>query len=135
MYVCMAITHSKSKDQPGKVANPARGQLKRENNISLSPFEPDNFISQDEFGRPVPRQPAYYEGSNAEKGGFERSRRDLFLDVSVGVHILLVVEQSSLKLSLGGVVAVVVVVSHIQRIGCQPGKNYFTRWLIPLVVC
>ena len=28
---------------------------------------------------------------------FERSRRELFLDVSVGVHILLVVEQSSLE--------------------------------------
>ena len=27
------------------------------------------------------------------------------------------------------------VVSHIQRIGCQPQKNYFTRWPIPLVVC
>ena len=26
------------------------------------------------------------------------------------------------------------VVSHIQRIGCQPRKNYFTRWPIPLVV-
>ena len=31
MYVCMVITYSKSKDQPGKVANPARGQLNREN--------------------------------------------------------------------------------------------------------
>ena len=30
---------------------------------------------------------------------------------------------------------VVVVVSHIQRIGCQPEKNYFTWWPIPLVVC
>ena len=30
---------------------------------------------------------------------------------------------------------VVVVVSHIQRIGCQPEENYFTRWPIPLVVC
>ena len=29
--VCMVITDSKSKDQPGKVANPARGQLNREN--------------------------------------------------------------------------------------------------------
>ena len=28
-----------------------------------------------------------------------------------------------------------VVVSHIRRIGCQPEKNYFTRWPIPLVVC
>ena len=38
--------------------------------------------------------------------------------------------------NLESTVAVVVfVVSHIQRIGCQPGKNYFTRWPIPLVVC
>ena len=28
---------------------------------------------------------------------FERSRRELFLDVSIGVHILLVLEQSSLE--------------------------------------
>ena len=34
-----------------------------------------------------------------------------------------------------GYKGVVVVVSHIQRIGCQPEKNYFTRWPIPLVVC
>ena len=27
MYVCMVITYSKGKDQLGKVANPARGQL------------------------------------------------------------------------------------------------------------
>ena len=26
-FVCMVITYSKSKDQPGMVANPARGQL------------------------------------------------------------------------------------------------------------
>ena len=31
MYVSMVITYSKSMDQPGKVANPARGQLNREN--------------------------------------------------------------------------------------------------------
>ena len=32
MHVCMyGHTHSKSMDQPGKVANPARGQLSREN--------------------------------------------------------------------------------------------------------
>ena len=31
MYVCMAITCSKGKDQPGKVVNPAHGQLNREN--------------------------------------------------------------------------------------------------------
>ena len=31
MYVCMFIAYGKSMDQPGKVANPARGQLNREN--------------------------------------------------------------------------------------------------------
>ena len=32
MYVCMyGHTYSKSMDQPGKVASPARGQLKRKN--------------------------------------------------------------------------------------------------------
>ena len=32
MYVCMyGDTYSKSMDQPGKVANPARDQLNREN--------------------------------------------------------------------------------------------------------
>ena len=41
-------------DQPGKVANPARGQLNRENNIPLSPCVPDNLVSRDGFGRPVP---------------------------------------------------------------------------------
>ena len=35
----------------------------------------------------------------------------------------------------GGDVIVVVVVSRIQRIGCQPEKNYSPRWPIPLVVC
>ena len=29
--VCMVVTDSKSKDQPGKVANAARGLLNREN--------------------------------------------------------------------------------------------------------
>ena len=41
----MAITYSKGKDQPGKVANPARGQLNRENEyISLSAFAPENLV-------------------------------------------------------------------------------------------
>ena len=46
-------------DQQDKVANPARGQLNREMNISLFPFAPENLISLDGFGRPVPRQPAH----------------------------------------------------------------------------
>ena len=46
-------------DQPGKIANPARGQLNREMSISLIPFAPENLVSRDGFGCPVPRQPAY----------------------------------------------------------------------------
>ena len=55
----MVITYSKGKDQPGKVANPARGQLNREMDISLSPFAPENLVSRHGFGSPVPRQPAH----------------------------------------------------------------------------
>ena len=44
-------------DQPGKVANPARGQLNRENDIPLSPCVPEKLVSRDGFSRPVPRQP------------------------------------------------------------------------------
>ena len=45
--------------QSGKVANPARGQMNRENEYSLFPFTPENLVSRDGFGRPVPRQPAH----------------------------------------------------------------------------
>ena len=64
MYACMYSHHlQQSIDQPGKVANLACGQLDRENdislNISLSLFAPENLVSRESFGRPVPRQPAY----------------------------------------------------------------------------
>ena len=36
-YVCMVITHGKVKDQPGKVASAARGQLNRENDFLPCP--------------------------------------------------------------------------------------------------
>ena len=48
------------------------------------------------------------------------------LDLWHGVLLLLIINSTCHN---------VVVVSHIQRIGCQPEKNYFTRWPIPLVVC
>ena len=48
-----------SMDQPGKVANPARGQLNKENDIPLSPCVPENLVARDGFSRPVPRQPAH----------------------------------------------------------------------------
>ena len=52
-------------DQPGKVANPARGQLNREKNIPLSP------CVRDGFSRPVPRQPAHLH-TQAESGAYLR---------------------------------------------------------------
>ena len=58
-------------DQPGKVANPARGQLNREINIPLSPFVPENLVSRDGFSRPVPRQPAHPH-TQAESGAYLR---------------------------------------------------------------
>ena len=58
-------------DQPGKVANPARGQLNRENNILLSPCAPENLVSRDGFSRPVPRQPAHLH-TQAESGAYLR---------------------------------------------------------------
>ena len=67
----MVITYSKSKDQPGKVAIPARGQLNREINISRSPFAPKNLVSRDGFGSPVPRQPAHVH-TQAESGAYLR---------------------------------------------------------------
>ena len=44
-------------DQSSKVANPACGQLNRENEFSLSALASGNLVSRDGFGSPVPRQP------------------------------------------------------------------------------
>ena len=70
-------------DQPGKVANPASGQLNRENNIPLSPCVPENLVSRDGFSRSVPRQPAHPH-TQAESGAYLRdssrvSRRRPFM--------------------------------------------------------
>ena len=65
--------HSKSMDQPGKVANPARGQLSREKmNISLSAFAPENLVPRDGFGSPVPRQSAHLH-TQVESGAYLRN--------------------------------------------------------------
>ena len=55
----MVITSSKGKDQPGEVANPARGQLNSENELFLSLFAPGNLVPRAGLGRPVPRQLAH----------------------------------------------------------------------------
>ena len=41
------------------VGNPARGHLNRKHVVSLSPLAPENLVSRDRFGRPVPRKPAH----------------------------------------------------------------------------
>ena len=66
-------TYSKSTDQPGKVANPARGQLNRINEYSpvRVQFVPENLVSRDGFGSPVPRQPAHLH-TQAESGAYLR---------------------------------------------------------------
>ena len=58
-------------DQPGKVANPARGQLNRKSEFPLSPCVPKNLVPRDGFSRPVPRQPAHLH-IQAESGAYLR---------------------------------------------------------------
>ena len=62
-----------STDQPGMTVNPARGQLNSKMNISLSSSAPENLVSRDGFGRPIPRQPAHSPYYNqAESGAYSR---------------------------------------------------------------
>ena len=64
-------TYNKSMEQPGKVANPVRGQLDREINISLSASVPENLVSLGEFGSPIPRQSVHLR-TLAESGTYLR---------------------------------------------------------------
>ena len=70
MYVVWS-SHIAEYGSNGKVANPARGQLNRENNIPLSPCVPENLVSRDGFSRLVPRQPAHLH-TQAESGAYLR---------------------------------------------------------------
>ena len=85
VYVCMYVwsSHIAEYGSTGKVANPTRGQLDRENNIRLSLCVPENLVSRDGFSRPVPRQPAHLH-TLAESGAYLRDssrvpRRRLFM--------------------------------------------------------
>ena len=60
---------SKSMDQPGMVANPARGRYTGKMNIFLSPFAPEILVSRDGFGSPVSRQPAHLH-TQVESGSY-----------------------------------------------------------------
>ena len=65
----MVIPCCLSKDQPDKVTNPARGQLNKKNEFSLSPFAPEILASRDGFGSPVPREPARLH-TQADSGAY-----------------------------------------------------------------
>ena len=116
-------------DQPGKVANPARGQLNRENNIPLSPCVPENLVSRDGFSRPVPRQPAHLH-TQAESGAYLRDssrvprRRPYETAIRHRVSPEFIGSRNCVPMAFSCCCCfVVVVVSHIQRIGCQPEKT------------
>ena len=79
--VCMVVTYSKSMDQPGKVANPGRGQLNRKNEPA---YAPENLVSRDGFGSPVLRQPAHLH-TQAESGVYF----GIPTDFRGGVHLFL----------------------------------------------
>ena len=88
LFMYSSHSYSKSMDQPGKVANPARGQLNREIDISLSAFAPENLVSRDGFDSPVPRQPAHLHNTRAESGAYLRDyfrvpRRRPFIETAI----------------------------------------------------
>ena len=70
-YIYMYIV---SREQLGEVANPARGQLNRKNEYSMSPFAPENLISRNGFDCPTPCQPA---GTGSYSRDFSRFPRRL----------------------------------------------------------
>ena len=60
-------TYSKSMDQPGRLPILLVVSSTGKINISLSAFAPENLVSRDGFGSPVPRQPAHLH-TQAESG-------------------------------------------------------------------
>ena len=60
MYVYVELCLYVWPSQPGKVANPSRGQqLTGKMNYSMSSFAPENLVSRDGFGGPISRQLAH----------------------------------------------------------------------------
>ena len=93
--ICM-VTYSKCMDQPCKVAHPARVQLNRENELFLSAFAPENLVSRDGFGSPVPRQPAHHLHTLAESGAHSpHSRLNVVLTCGIPPHTVLFVRRAN----------------------------------------
>ena len=68
---------------------------------------------------------------------FERSRRELSLDVSVGVHILLVVEQSNLESQSRGCAKtpILTVYTHGRNVNVQYSGGFLPDIIILLTQC
>ena len=64
--------YSKSMDQPGKVANPARGQLNWENSYFPVPVRACEFGLARRFGSPVPPRQLAHLHTQAEYGAYLR---------------------------------------------------------------
>ena len=64
-------TYSTSTDQPVRLPILLEVSWKGKMNISLSAFAPENLVSRDGFGSPVPRQPAHFH-TQAESGAYLR---------------------------------------------------------------
>lgn len=71
--------------QSGMMANPARGQLKEENRISV-PFAPDSLVLRVRFGCPVRCQRAHFPYESGV--GFKFGRMFMFLYCSIIMCIL-----------------------------------------------
>ena len=59
MYLFMVITQSRVWINQVRLPVLLVVSLTGKNNIFLFPFAPENLVLRDEFGRPVPRQPAH----------------------------------------------------------------------------
>ena len=67
--VCMVFTYSTLGINRYGYQTCARGQLNRENGISLSSFTPENLVSRDRFGRSISCQPLISH-TEAESGAY-----------------------------------------------------------------
>ena len=86
MYVCMYGHHIKQgMGQLGKVDNRPRGQLNRENGYFPSPFAPENLVSRDGLGCPVPRQHAY----SPHSGGICLLTEFLPISAAASIHLFM----------------------------------------------
>ena len=62
-------------------------------NISLSAFVPENLVSRDGFGSPVPRQPAHLH-TQAESGAYTYGIPSEFRD---GVHLIIFISNRHIR--------------------------------------